>query len=119
MQAQSGLQDTRSRSPAHPIRTGIPAKKSIPGAGRKKLLMPAESGSTRPWTGSDGERRSGPSEITADFVQINARVTAYGDKTLDELFPKVEGEKAEKKRKSPRQKIRYPFFFMIFCLFSV
>jgi small subunit ribosomal protein S6e len=35
-------------------------------------------------------------EITADFVQVNAMVTAYGEKTLEELFPaKPEGEKKE------------------------
>ena len=42
-------------------------------------------------------------EITPDFVQINARVTAYGDKSLDELFPKVAGEKAEKPAKSGKR----------------
>ena len=28
-------------------------------------------------------------EITPEFVQVNARVTAYGEKALDEIFPKV------------------------------
>jgi small subunit ribosomal protein S6e len=54
----------------------------------------------------EGERRRKTirsNEITADFVQINARVTTYGDKTLEELFPKVEGEKAEKKEKAGRR----------------
>ena len=36
-------------------------------------------------------------EITQDFVQINARVTAYGEKPLDELFPNVAGEKKAEK----------------------
>jgi small subunit ribosomal protein S6e len=26
-------------------------------------------------------------EITADFVQVNTRVTAYGEKSLEEMFP--------------------------------
>jgi len=43
------------------------------------------------------------SEITAEFVQINARVTAYGEKSLDEIFPKVEGEKKEEKKKKTRK----------------
>jgi small subunit ribosomal protein S6e len=54
----------------------------------------------------DGERRRKTirsNEITSDFVQINARVTTYGDKTLDELFPKVAGEKAEKPVKAVRK----------------
>ena len=82
-------------------RTGITAKQSLPGAGRKKLLL---AGGVGFHPTMDGERRRKTiraSEITQDFVQINARVTTYGEKTLDELFPKVEGEKkAEKKTKT-------------------
>jgi small subunit ribosomal protein S6e len=50
----------------------------------------------------DGERRRKmirSNEITQDFVQVNTRVTSYGEKSLDELFPKVEGEKAAEKPK--------------------
>ena len=43
-------------------------------------------------------------QITPEFVQVNARVTAYGEKTLDELFPKVED--AEKKEKTKERKVR-------------
>jgi small subunit ribosomal protein S6e len=77
-------------------RTGTTAKQSLPGAGRKKLLLAGGVG-FRPTM--DGERRRKTiraNEITQDFVQINASVTAYGEKPLDELFPKVEGEKKEK-----------------------
>ena len=81
-------------------RTGITAKKGLPGAGRKKLLL---AGGIGFHPSMDGERRRKTiraSEITQDFVQINTQVTTYGEKTLDELFPKVEGEKkAEKKSK--------------------
>ena len=41
-------------------------------------------------------------EITPEFVQVNARVTAYGEKTLDEIFPKV--EKAEGEEKKPKER---------------
>ena len=85
-------------------RTGIPAKKGIPGAGRRNLLL-ADGIGFHPTM--DGERRRKTvrsSEITQDFVQINASVTAYGEKTLDELFPKVEGEKAEKAAAKARGK---------------
>jgi small subunit ribosomal protein S6e len=80
-------------------RTGTTAKKSIPGAGRKKLLL---AGGIGFHPVMDGERRRKTvraNEITPDFVQINALVTAYGEKTLDELIPKVEGEKKDKKAK--------------------
>ncbi|NMB79106.1 MAG: 30S ribosomal protein S6e [Methanomicrobiales archaeon] len=79
-------------------RTGTTAKKSIPGAGRKKLLL---AGGIGFHPVMDGERRRKTvraNEITQDFVQINALVTTYGEKTLDELIPKVEGEKKEKKK---------------------
>jgi small subunit ribosomal protein S6e len=81
-------------------RTGTTAKKGIPGAGRKKLLL---AGGIGFHPNMDGERRRKTvraSEITQDFVQINAQVTAYGEKTLDELFPKIEGEKKEVKKKT-------------------
>lgn len=81
-------------------RTGITAKKGLPGAGRKKLLL---AGGIGFHPTMDGERRRKTirsSEITQDFVQINAQVTAYGEKTLEELFPKVEGEKKEEKKKA-------------------
>jgi small subunit ribosomal protein S6e len=82
-------------------RTGTTAKKGIPGAGRKKLLL---AGGIGFHPKMDGERRRKTvrsSEITQDFVQINARVTTYGDKTLEEIFPKVEGEKAVKPAVKP------------------
>ncbi len=84
-------------------RTGIPAKKSLPGAGRKKLLMSAGVGFHPTMEGERRRKTIRSNEITADFVQINARVTSYGDKSLEELFPKVEGEKAEKKVKAGRR----------------
>ncbi len=78
-------------------RTGTTAKKGLPGAGRKKLLL---SGGIGFHPKMDGERRRKmirSNEITQDFVQINARVTAYGEKPLDELFPNVAGEKKAEK----------------------
>ena len=41
-------------------------------------------------------------EITPEFVQVNARVIAYGEKSLDEHFPKT--EKAEGEEKKPKEK---------------
>jgi small subunit ribosomal protein S6e len=83
-------------------RTGITAKKGLPGAGRKKLLL---AGGIGFHPTMDGERRRKTiraSEITQDFVQINTRVTTYGEKSLEELFPKVEGEKKEAVKSAPK-----------------
>ncbi len=82
--------------------TGTPARKSLPGAGRKKLLL-AEGVGFHP--GMDGERRRKmirSNEITPEFVQVNARVIAYGEKSLGEHFPKT--EKVEGEEKKPKEK---------------
>lgn len=81
-------------------RTGTTAKKGIPGAGRRKLLLAGGIGFNPVMDGERRRKTVRASEITQDFVQINAQVTAYGEKTLDELFPKVEGEKKEVKKKT-------------------
>ncbi|OPY37036.1 MAG: 30S ribosomal protein S6e [Methanoregula sp. PtaU1.Bin051] len=68
-------------------RTGTPANSSLPGAGRKKLLV---AGGTGYHPKMDGQRRRKmlrSKEITADFVQINAKLTGYGEKKLEEIFP--------------------------------
>ncbi len=95
-----GLAGYKIRITGASDRTGIAAKKGVPGAGKKKLLL---AGGIGFHPVMDGERRRKTvraSEITQDFVQINTLVTAYGEKTLDELFPKVEGEKKEAKKKT-------------------
>ncbi len=86
-------------------RTGTPARKSLPGAGRKRLLLAGGVGFHPVVEGERKRKLIRSHEITPDFVQVNARVTAYGDKSLDEIFPKVEGaEKAEDKKKEKRRK---------------
>ncbi|OPX64158.1 MULTISPECIES: 30S ribosomal protein S6e [unclassified Methanoregula] len=98
-----GLAGYKLRITGASDRTGIAAKKGIPGAGRRNLLL---AGGIGFHPVMDGERRRKTirsSEITQDFVQINALVTAYGEKKLDELFPKVEGEKKEEKKKKVRK----------------
>ena len=84
-------------------RTGTPAKKSLPGAGRRKLLMGNGVGFHPRMEGERRRKTIRSNEITSDFVQINARVTSYGDKTLDELFPKGAGEKADKPAKAGKR----------------
>ncbi len=78
-------------------RTGITAKKGLPGAGRRKLLLAGGIGFHPTMEGERRRKMIRSNEITQDFVQINARVTTYGEKPLDELFPKIEGEKKAEK----------------------
>jgi small subunit ribosomal protein S6e len=82
--------------------TGIPARKSLPGAGRRRLLLAEGVGFHPVMEGERKRKMIRAHEITLEFVQVNARVTAYGDKPLDEIFPKV--EKAEGEEKKPKER---------------
>ena len=86
--------------------TGTPARKSLPGAGRRKLLLAEGVGFHATMEGERKRKMIRAHQITPEFVQVNARVTAYGEKTLDELFPKVEGAEGEKKEKTTERKAR-------------
>ena len=90
-----GLKGYRMEITGGSDRNGTPAKKNLPIAGRKRLLVSGGVG-FKPVT--DGQRRRKSmrgNEITADFVQINARVTTYGDKPLDEIFAKPAEEESK------------------------
>jgi len=77
-------------------RTGTPANSSLPGAGRRKLLIAGGTGFHPAMEGQRRRKMLRAKEITGDFVQVNAKVTAYGEKKLEEIFPpKAEGEKKE------------------------
>jgi len=74
---------------------GKTAMRNLPPAGRRKLLLSGGVG-FRPKM--DGQRRRKSirgNEITSDFVQINAKVTGYGDKPLEEYFAKPAPEEAK------------------------
>ncbi|MCX6697109.1 MAG: 30S ribosomal protein S6e [Methanoregula sp.] len=86
-------------------RTGTPARNSLPGAGRRRLLLAGGVGFHPVVEGERKRKLIRSHEITPDFVQVNARVITYGDKTLEEIFPKVEGaEKPAEKKKDRTRK---------------
>ena len=86
-------------------RTGTPARNSLPGAGRRRLLLAGGVGFHPVVEGERKRKLIRAHEITPDFVQVNARVITYGDKTLEEIFPKVEGaEKPAEKKKDRTRK---------------
>jgi small subunit ribosomal protein S6e len=80
-------------------RNGTPAKKSLPGPVRKKLLLAGGLGYHPRMEGERRRKSIRGNEITQDFVQINAKVTAYGEKPLAEIFPKP----AEKEKKAEKK----------------
>ena len=69
---------------------GTPMRGDLPGQGRRRVLV---SGGVGYHPASDGMRKRKllrGNEITSDLVQVNAKVTEYGEKPLDELVPKKE-----------------------------
>jgi small subunit ribosomal protein S6e len=69
---------------------GMPMRGDLPGQGRRRILL---SGGVGYHPVADGMRKRKllrANEVTAELVQLNAKVVAYGDKTLDELVPKKE-----------------------------
>ncbi|KUG19573.1 MAG: 30S ribosomal protein S6e [Methanomicrobiaceae archaeon] len=71
-------------------RTGIPARRDLPGSGRRRLLLSAGTGFSPKYSGERRRKSVRGNEISADFVQINARVKEYGEKPLNEYFEKAE-----------------------------
>jgi small subunit ribosomal protein S6e len=87
-----GLSGYRMQITGGSDRNGTPSRRNLPIAGRRKLLL---SGGTGFRPVREGQRRRKSirgSEITPDFVQVNARVTTYGDKPLEEFFAKPASE---------------------------
>jgi small subunit ribosomal protein S6e len=85
-------------------RNGNPMRGDLPGMARKRLLLSGGIG-FRPRL--EGERRRKTirgNEITPDFVQVNAAVTAYGEKPLGEYFKK--GEEKAGAKEEPARKAR-------------
>lgn len=73
---------------------GMPMRDDLPGQSRRRILV---SGGVGYHPVADGMRKRKllrGNEVTADLVQLNAKVTAYGDKPLDELVPKKEKKEA-------------------------
>jgi small subunit ribosomal protein S6e len=106
---QVGLGGYRMKITGGSDRNGNQMRGDLPGMARKRLLL---SGGTGFHPRLEGERRRKMirgNEITPDFVQINASVTAYGEKPLGEYFKKGEEKAGErggegKKERSARKK---------------
>jgi small subunit ribosomal protein S6e len=67
-------------------RNGTPARKDLPGAGRRRLLLAGGIGFNPVVDGERARKAVRGGEITQDFVQINAKVTQYGERALEEIL---------------------------------
>ena len=101
-----GLGGYRMKISGGSDRNGNPMRADLPGMARKRLLL---SGGIGFHPRLEGERRRKMvrgNEITPDFVQVNAAVTAYGEKPLAEYFKK--GDEKAGAAEEPAKKARPP-----------
>jgi len=101
-----GLAGYRMRITGGTDRVGTPARKDLPGMARRKVLL---SGGKGHHPVHEGERRRKSvrgNEITGDFVQINAVVSAWGEKPLAEQLgkPAEKGKEAAEKPAAPEKR---------------
>lgn len=75
-------------------RTGIPARRDLPGPARRRILLSEGVGFHPIMEGQRRRKSVRGNEISADFVQINAAVKQRGAKPLPEYFeePKAAAE---------------------------
>ena len=67
-------------------KTGIPARRDLPGPARRRLLLSRGVGFHPVMEGERRRKSVRGREISADFVQINAAVVQSGAKPLAEYF---------------------------------
>jgi small subunit ribosomal protein S6e len=87
-----GLAGNRMEITGGSDRNGTPAKRNLPAAGRRNLLLSKGTGFKPVREGQRRRKSIRGNEITSDFVQINARVTAYGERPLADIFAKPSPE---------------------------
>lgn len=83
-----GLPGYRMKITGGSDRNGTPSRRDLPISGRRRLLLSGGIGFKPVMEGERRRKSMRGSEIAADFVQINAMVTSYGEKLLEEHFPK-------------------------------
>ena len=101
---QVGLGGYRMKITGGSDRNGNPMRADLPGMARKRLLLSGGSGFHPRLEGERRRKMVRGSEITPDFVQINASVTAYGEKPLGEYFKKGEEKPGEKEAQAGKER---------------
>ena len=89
-----GLAGYRIRITGATDRTGIPARRDLPGSARRRILLSKGVGFHPTIDGQRRRKSVRGNEISADLVQINAVVKQHGAKSLAEHFnePKAAAE---------------------------
>jgi len=77
-------------------KTGIPARPDLPGQEKRGILMTEGFGFHAKHDGERRRKSQRGNEIAADFVQVNAKISVYGEKPIAEIFaPAAEEAAAE------------------------
>lgn len=89
-----GLTDYKIQITGATDKTGIPARRNLPGSARRRILLSEGVGFHPTIKGQRRRKSVRGNEISADLVQINATVKQHGAKSLTEHFeePKAAAE---------------------------
>jgi len=86
---------------------GFAIRPDLPGPARRKILIAGGVGYEPRSDGAKKRKSMRGKEISSDISQINTVIVEYGQKPLNEIFVKKEGEEAKKeegKKEKTRQK---------------
>ena len=76
---------------------GFPMRADVEGTARKKILLSSPPGFHPKKKGQRKRKSVRGNTISLDISQINVKVVKYGEKSLDEIFGKVEKKEEETK----------------------
>ncbi|MDR3102214.1 MAG: 30S ribosomal protein S6e [Methanocalculaceae archaeon] len=71
-------------------KAGTPARPDLPGNGRRNLLLSDGFGFHAKHNGQRERKGQRGNEIAADFVQVNAKISIYGEKPITEIMAPAE-----------------------------
>ncbi|HJK01073.1 MAG TPA: 30S ribosomal protein S6e [Methanocorpusculum sp.] len=76
-------------------KTGTPARPDLPGNGKRDILLSKGFGFHATHNGERRRKSQRGNEIADDFIQINTKISIYGEKTIAEIFSPIEETNAK------------------------
>ena len=83
---------------------GFAMRGDLPGPARRKILVAGGVGYIPKADGVKKRKSMRGHEISSDISQINTVILEYGQKPLNEIFVKKEGEEAKKEKERPKSR---------------
>ncbi|MFQ5647796.1 MAG: 30S ribosomal protein S6e [Candidatus Aenigmatarchaeota archaeon] len=84
-------------------RQGFPMRADVEGTGRKKIILALGPGFHPKRKGQRRRKSIRGNTISADIVQVNAKVVKQGAKPIEQLLGKPKEEKPEEKKEAPKE----------------